>query len=316
MRLTNFSAQLFVALLFISLFFACEDEETTMTTGQGRFVLELTDAPVDDANVRAVFVTVADVKVGGTSLAGFSRTTVEVSSLQNGVTQLIADANLEAAAYSSVEVVLDAANDADNSGAPGCYVLTESNDRIALNLTGDGTLSVADAAFDLEQGRTYTAIIDFDLRKAIVRTEEEQTPYDFAGESRLAGSLRFVNKDDAGTLEGSISNSSGENGTFVVYAYRSGTFSEAEMEGDDDELFLNAVASASVSGMGDYQLSFLESGDYELICAAYEDNNNDDKLEFTGRLRLETLLNLDLDRVSIAANATTTADFTLIGLFP
>ena len=67
---------------------------------------------------------------------------------------------------------------------------------------------------------------------------------------------------------------------------------------------------------GDYQLSFLESGEYELIVAAFEDEDNDGEVEFKGRLRLETLLNINLGRVAVGASSTTTADISLLGLFP
>lgn len=306
-----------MALLFLSFFVACDDEDVVVTTGEGRFTLEMTDAPVDDPSVRGVFVTVADVKVGGTSLEGFSRTTIEISALQNGVTQMIADANLEARAYSNVEIVLDAANDATNSGEPGCYVLTDSNEKVALDLTGDGTIQITGSSLEIEQGGTFAAVVDFDLRKAITRTEDESTPYAFAAENRLGTSLRFVNKADAGTLEGSVTNNSTENGTFVVYAYEAGAFSDAEVTGEsDDELFLNAVTSGKVSSTGEYQLSFLNSGAYELVVAAYEDTDNDGELEFKGRFTLETLLNIDLGRVVVGANATATADISLLGLLP
>ena len=316
MNSVNFAARFFVALLFISFFTACDDEDVVVTTGEGRFALEITDAPVDDPSIQGVFVTVADVKIGGVSVEGFSRTTIEISALQNGATQLLADANLEARAYSGVEVVLDAANDAANSGGPGCYVLTDANEKVALDLSGDGSLFVSGSDFELEQGSTFAAVIDFDLRKAITRTEEESMPYAFAAQNRLTSSLRFVNKAEAGTLEGNVANNSSETGTFVVFAYEAGTFSAAEMNGEDDEIFLNAEASARVSSSGDYKLSFLESGEYELIVAAYEDEDNDGEVEFKGRLRLETLLNINLGRVAVGANSTTTADISLLGLFP
>ena len=81
MNSVNFAARLFAALLFISFFTACDDEDVVVTTGEGRFALEITDAPVDDPSIQGVFVTVADVKIGGASVEGFSRTTVEISAL-------------------------------------------------------------------------------------------------------------------------------------------------------------------------------------------------------------------------------------------
>lgn len=316
MRFTYSSAVLFMAAFLFTFFTSCEEDDVTITTGEGRFTLEITDAPVDDPDVQAVFITIADLRVGGASVSGFSRTTLEISALRNGVTQLLADLNLEARAYSSVELVLDAANDANNTGGPGCYVRNAANQKLALDLAGNSSLRIPASDFELAQGGSYRAVADFDLRKALVRTGDAARPYAFAPAARLSSSLRLVNRAETGTLTGNIRNDSGESGRLVVFAYRSGTFTEAETRGEEDALFLNAVTSTTADAAGDFQLSFLESGAYELVVANFADTDNDGAVEFKGRFRLEALLNLNLSSVNVAANATTTANFSLRSFFP
>ncbi|WP_026232249.1 DUF4382 domain-containing protein [Neolewinella persica] len=307
-RCTVFSLIMFLAV-------GCNDDDP-VTTGEGRFSLELTDAPVDDPNVSAVFVTVADVKVDGQSVAGFSKTTIELSALQNGVTEMLVAADLEAKTYSSVEIVLDDATDAAGN-SPGCYAMTNDNGKVALDVAGDGALRATNSGFQLTQGSTVATVIDFDLRKALKRTDDAASPYAFAAESRLESSLRFVEKEKTGSLSGSTTNASSENGEFIVYAYTAGSFTSNEAEGnDDDELFLNAVASARLSSTGDYQFNFLEAGDYELVVVAYEDEDNDGKLEMKGRFSVNALLGINLSSLSVGASSTTTANFTLTGLLP
>lgn len=99
----------------------------------------------------------------------------------------------------------------------------------------------------------------------------------------------------------------------IVYA--SGSFSDSEAE-DDDELFLNAIASARLSSTGDYQFNFLEAGSYELVAASYEDEDNDGEVEMKGRFSVTALLGINLGNLSIEASSTTTANFTLTGLLP
>ncbi len=306
-----------LALLTLSLFvFSCEDDDITTTTGNGRFSVELTDAPVDDPNVAAVFVTVADVKVDGQSVSGFSKTTVELSALQNGVTEMLVAADLEAKAYSNVEIVLDDATDAAGN-SPGCYVMTTDNAKVALDVAGDGALRAANSGFELAQGGNFNAVIDFDLRKALRRGEQAATPYAFAAENRLESSLRFVEKSTTGTLTGNVTNSSGENAEVVIFAYAAGTYSSSEAEGaDDDELFLNAIASTRLSSTGDYQFNFLEAGNYELVAVAFEDDDNDGEVSVKGEFRLDATLGLNLGSLSVAAASTTSANFTLLGLIP
>lgn len=315
MTVSNFLARCIVLTLLMSFAFGCNDDDP-VTTGEGRFSLELTDAPVDDPNVSAVFVTVADVKVDGQSVEGFSKTTIELSALQNGVTEMLVAADLEAKTYNSVEIVLDDATDAAGN-SPGCYAMTTDNGKVALEVAGDGALRANNSAFEITQGATVAAVIDFDLRKALKRTDDATRPYAFAAESRLESSLRFVQKAQTGTLSGSTTNTSGEDGEVVIYAYTAGSFSASEASGDDDdELFLNAVASARLSSTGDYQFNFLEAGDYELVAVAYEDDDNDGELEIQGRFSVNALLGINLGSLSVGASSITTANFTLTGLLP
>lgn len=314
MTFNSLSARLFALLLLVAVTFGCEDDDPT-TTAQGGFTLEMTDAPIDDADVSAVFVTVADVKVDGQSVSGFSRTTVEISALQNGVTETLINADLEARAYNSLEIVLDDATDAAGN-APGCYVEQTDGAKVALEVAGDGALTVSNSAFTVTQGATTAVVIDFDLRKALQRAEDESEPYRFAAESRLESSLRFVEKQQTGTLSGTVSNTSGEDGEVVIYAYAAGTYSASEAEGEEDELFLNAVSSTRLSATGDYQLSFLEAGSYELVAASYQDEDSDGELELAGRFSLEALLGLNLAGLSVEAESNTSADFRLTALLP
>jgi len=61
----------------VALFTACS-ENSNEPMGQGEVQFEITDAPIDDANVKSVIVTVADVKVDGQSLSGFTKQTIDL----------------------------------------------------------------------------------------------------------------------------------------------------------------------------------------------------------------------------------------------
>ncbi|MTB49965.1 DUF4382 domain-containing protein [Lewinella sp. W8] len=317
MTTNNLASRFFVAFLFLALFASC-DEDTEVTTGNdGRLTVEITDAPIDDPAVSAVFVTVADVKVDGQSLSGFQRTTVELSALQNGVTETLINTDVAAASYSTLEIVLDDAADAATDGGPGCYLLTEDNAKLALEVAGDGALTAQSTGFEVVQGATTALVIDFDLRKALVRTQDETEPYAFAAENRLESSLRLVSKAETGTLTGTVNNTSGQSGEIVIYAYENGTYSESEATADtDDGQYLNAVASARVNSSGDYQISFLPAGSYELIAVNYADEDNDGELEVKGQFSITTMTGLDLGGIAVTANSETSLSFILTGLLP
>jgi hypothetical protein len=317
MTTNNLASRFFLAFFSLVIFASC-DEDTQISAGNdGQLTVEITDAPVDDPAVSAVFVTVADVKVDGQSLSGFQRTTVELSALQNGVTETLINTDVAAESYGRLEIVLDDAADAAEDGGPGCYVLTEDNAKLALDVAGDGTLTARSTGFEVVQSATTALVIDFDLRKALVRTQDEAKPYAFATESRLESSLRLVNRAETGILSGNVSNASNQSGEVVIYAYERGTFSDSESAAaTDDEQYLNAVASARVGSNGDYQIAFLPAGSYDLIAVSYADEDNDGKMEVQGQFSITTMMGLDLGGVEVTANSETSLSFILTGLLP
>ncbi|NJB85107.1 hypothetical protein GGR26_000852 [Lewinella marina] len=317
MKFSLVSTRLLVALTLMFFAFSCSEDDPATPAGEGNgdFSVEMTDAPIDDAQVKAVFVTVSDIRVDGQSVEGFNSTTVEISALTNGNTETLYDGQLAADSYSKLEIVLEDGANAVNGG-PGCYVLNQDNEKIALEVANDGVLTVQNSDFTLSESGSVAAVVDFDLRKALVRTDNEAKPYRFAAESRLENSLRFVTKDRSGTITGTINDESNQNGEIVVYAYAKGTYSDSEAQGSsDDELFLNAVSSTTVNGNMEYTLAFLEEGQYELVAASYKDTDNDGEVEMRGTFELSTLTNLDLAGIAVTGNSTTTADFTIKLIF-
>ena len=314
MNLSNLSGVATLALALPFLTYSCKDDSATPAgEGNGDFRVEMTDAPVDDANVKAVFVTVADVKVDGESLQGYSQTTVEVSALTNGQTELLYAGELAAKSYQKIELVLEDGATAVNGG-PGCYYVNQDNQKMALEVANDGMLTLQESDFRLTESGSVTSVIDFDLRKALVRTEDATKPYAFAAGARLQNSLRMVEKGRTGTLAGTVKNESQTESEIVVYAYKQGTYAASEAEADrDDELFLNAVSSSKVNANNEYQLSFLEAGTYELIAVSYVDQDQDGELEMKGRFNTSVIGGIDLGLLSVSASTTTTIDFSVTG---
>ena len=83
-------------------------------------------------------------------------------------------------------------------------------------------------------------------------------------------------------------------------------------------MFKNAVSSSVADGNGNYTLAFLEEGEYELHFFGYEDEDNDGRMELQGELQLSLIgnLGLDLNSVSVDANAQVSIDVSIIGLIP
>jgi hypothetical protein len=114
-----------MALLVLSLgWTACDDDDDNMEAASGELSMEITDAPIDDRQVEATFVTITDLRLDGSSVEGFQQTTVDVYALQNGRTELLANTEVEADSYQTIELDLDYDTDAEGN-SPGCYVVDE-----------------------------------------------------------------------------------------------------------------------------------------------------------------------------------------------
>ncbi len=277
----------------------------------GEFSIEITDAPIDDAEVKAVFVTVAGIRLNGAEIDGFNRTSVELSALTEGRTQTLYTGQVRAASYSSVDLILD---DAIVDGEPGCYVLNQDGEKVALEAAGEGLISLQNSAFRVERNSAVRAVADFDLRKALVRSNDNAPSYQFAGQSRLNTSVRMVQRDSTGTLSGRVTNTTGEDGTVIVYAYAQGTYDDQEAKGAEADQFLGAVSSTELQANGAYTLAFLRAGNYELVAVAYRDTNDDGRTEMQGTFKLSAVAGINVRAIGVSANGTTTADLTLTAL--
>lgn len=305
----------FVSL--VSIFVSCSDEDGgTDQESEGTAVIELTDSPVDDPNVSAAFVTVSEVKIDGQTVEGFNKTTVDLLAYQNGSTKVLAEAMTEAKSYSDITLVLDGQTDVSGN-APGCYVLTTDGTKHAL-INATKQVKV-DYDFEVEENQRQNFVVDFDLRKAIKRTGNTNDMYDFVSDSELRAALRVTNKTEANTITGTCGNLSFQSmDKIVVYAYKKGTYNrstEVSAQGSSQLRFKNAVSSAALDASGDFELHFLEDGEYELQFAAYEaDSKGEMKLK--GTLIIDVLSGIDLAAIDLSTSSTVSLNLLATGILP
>ncbi|WP_249356493.1 DUF4382 domain-containing protein [Maribacter sp. ACAM166] len=307
-----------VTVVFIStlLTVSCstnDEEDANMDAESYDTTFKITDAPIDNANVEAVFVTVSSVKVDGTTLEGFNRTTFDLAALVNGETETLGNLELEAGSYSNIELELDYATDAAGN-TPGCYVELANGEKDQLEASAS-KISITDT-FEVFASTTNEIIIDFDLRKTI--KEEQGTVsnnFEFVSMSELAAGIRTVNGEMAGKISGSANDPENTSDKIVVYAYEKGTFNadlENEGQGESNVMFANAVTSSEVSGLNNgYNLSFLKEGEYELVFASYAQDG--DSFGFTALLEVESTTGLNLGVINITSAVQINANVTITG---
>ena len=290
---------------------SCEKEETA----KGTVSVEMTDATIDNANVSAAVVTVADVQIGGQSIEGFQKTTIDFMAYQNGLTAVLGQLDVEARAYNQITLVLDQAEDASGN-APGCYVQTVDGTKHAL-VAASNRIDVS-GYIDVAENQTTTLVADFDLRKSIVASSNANDNYDFVTASELNSAVRFVQKDRTADMDGQLSNDPSNGDRLVAYAYVKGSYdraTEVQGSGASEIQFANAVSSSVVDQNGNFQLSFLEEGDYELHIASYTEDSNGN-LELAGTLELSAGLGVLLNNLGLSAGADLSLSLTATAFVP
>lgn len=315
MKSKSFFLVIFAITLF--LFLSCsKDDNDNDKAKKGNLKVEITDAPVDDANVEAVFITVADIKVDGNSLEGFNKTTLDLMAYQHGNTFLLMNTDMEARSYSSIELILDYDTDA-NGNQPGCYVMEKEGDKHRIS-TNTNRFDMH-TGFNVEADKVTNLVIDFDLRKTIKRSDGGDSDYALVEPSHMNNCIRVVSRTESGVISGSCNDLLSGSDMIVVYAYHKGTFNrETETQGSAESniLFHKAVNSSRLDANGNYELHFLKQGEYELHFASYQRNLLTGRMELKGTLILDVLSAIDLGSVAVNAESTTTVNVEVTGILP
>ena len=319
MRVSMFMAAGFAAILMIG-FTNCKKDETPSGTGSVSF--EITDAPIDDANIQGVFVTLVTVKVDGQEIDNFSgKQTIDLMAYQKGQVKALGSGSMNAGNYNDVRLVLDYETSATGT-SPGSYVLTKDGVKHPLKATvgAANEVKISTGTLNVTENGNATAVIDFDLRKALTySTTPATSAYQFVTDAELSAATRLAMKTKTGAITGTCTDGLGLAGSkIVVYAYKKGSFntSETQPQGSSDIMFKNAVTSSVCDASGEFTLTFLEAGEYDLRFVGYQDANNDGKLEEKGALVLDVLGGLNLTSISVSAAATVRLDVTVTGILP
>jgi len=307
----------------VSLAMTSCNNDNNVDPGKGQVEFQITDSPSNDANISGVFVTVTEVRVDGKAISGFSKQTVNLKALQNGVTKVLGTTELAAKSYGTISLVLDLDSD-ENGNAPGSYVQTTDNIKYKLgNSTNtSGTIEVAlSKTWEVKNQATTQLIFDFNLDKAIKYSDNTSIRYRFVSATNLPAAVRMVSKSEAATVKGTYTESTASNAAkVVVYAYKKGTYNastETIPQGDDAIMFKNAISSTTVvTGLAGntYSLAYLDLGEYELHFARYDNESATNRFIFKTILPAELKLNGSVvSTINIQSNADITLAATISG---
>jgi hypothetical protein len=150
------------AALFLA---GCDDDATGPEAGTGTLHLTLVDAPVDfddvTLDVRATSVHRADDdSLSGWHVVSTDSAVVHLLDLTNGVSALLADADLPAGNYDQIRMRLGDGN-----------TVTVGDDTFDLRVpSGPRSGLKIHHEFEIVEGETYDAVIDIDVSRSVHRT--------------------------------------------------------------------------------------------------------------------------------------------------
>ncbi len=291
-------SKLFIPILLAFVVFACSDNDEA-SNGKGKASISVTDAPIDDTSVKAVWITVIGVEANGpdgwNTVETFETPVkIDLLSYQNGEAYFLTDGEITAGSYSEVRLLLDIQENVDGQTQnPGCYIEYNDGtpDKPLFVPSGGQSGYKAKGNFDVPDGGIVALTLDFDVRKAVVATGND-------GKYILKPTVRLVANQNAGMIKGDFDAEANTYSKVVVFAYANGTFKDSEMDQPTNEevRFSNAVSSSVITSTDQYTLAFMESGTYDLYFAEYDENG-----EFVGMIGSS-------DDVTVEAGATVTLD--------
>jgi hypothetical protein len=286
-----------ITFLVISSFFfifSCTKDDDGMGE-RGILSLKITDAPSDDDHIKGIFITIAGINVNGKPIRTFIPQTIEISSYNNGKTKLILEKELASKDYRHLTLLLDKKKN-DSGEAPGNYVLTDDNMKHDLfeQVSSSGEIDII-KDFEILPGAETRLVIDFDLRKAVVHDENVTgNTYRFADKNGLQQAVRLVDESKTGNITGRVYKRGKDDERMFVLLYRKGEFDDFKETSERKILFPGSVSSARIDQDGNYRLSFIEEGEYEIQVASFKNSGNgyhfNGFLKTTSR-RTGTLLN-------------------------
>lgn len=257
----------------------------------GTLSLQITDAPVDDAE--SVFVQFHGIELhgpGGTTTLYYCRDAtsgqtvlspstcvqpaprqLDLLALNSGTSAILFNAyTLPAGHYSWIRLLVDA-----DSGRRDSYLVLAGGAEYELTIpSGDESGLKLNRGFTVPAGGHASFTIDFDLRKS-VHLPSSGTSY------VLRPTLRIVDNIVVGAIGGTLDLTGITCASPAVYVYAGSNITPDDIGGAGTD----PVTTALVSATGQYRAAFLEPGTYTVAwtcAAALDDPATDDNITFNG----------------------------------
>ena len=242
-------------IAMMTLLAGCDGGGSTTTATTGTVSMNLTDAPVDDENVEAVYVAFSAIHYkpadANWTIEELNETRViNLLELQDGNSTFLAQTELPAGQIEQVRFMIV---------EDECKIkLFDEEDNRSLNVpSGEQTGYKAVGGFVVPAGGNINVTADFDVRKSLVLDGKGY---------KLKPTIKIIDNAEVGEINGTLSIDA-NNSTIIIYAYEDGTWDDNQT--DPANNFNNAITSSDATD-GSFTLPWLTAGTYDLVVAGYD----------------------------------------------
>lgn len=221
-----------VVAMAVTMFYSCNEDDSNGEDGMATLKVSMTDAPGD---YEAVLVDVKDVMIktdastgdeGWVSLTGVEPGKIDLLSLTGGVTQLLANAQVEPGMLGQIRLVLGTDNELFLNGQTEPIPLaTPSAQQSGLKLQVNQ---------ELEAGKVYEFLLDFDVDQSIVSAGA-------SGQYILKPVIRLAAVEGSATISGEVQPSSFQS----VVKLQNAANTITAYTGEDGKFSLNGVPAGT-----------------------------------------------------------------------
>lgn len=255
-----------VALMVASIgFMAASCSEDEAPDQQGKVKMYITDAPIDDANVEAVVISISKIEMNGpkgwTTVKEFATPfSVNVLDYQNGASYFISEETVVAGDYTQARFTLNATTTSNGTeSSPPSFIRFKDGTKKALFLNGDSQEGYTTiGAVNVVANSTTDVTLDFDARRSVTESN--------SGKFMVKPAIRIIDTKNAAKIEGSFTDYS-KFSKVVAYLYEKGKYTagEANVSADGEARFKNSVTSAAVDVTGNFNMALVNTGKYDIV---------------------------------------------------
>jgi hypothetical protein len=193
----------FISLFTASVFMIGCSDSTSPQSGEGQLLITMVDSPAGYDQVNIVVTRVDIHKSGSDSTSDWYTlnnipATYDLMILRNGASVVLGNNSLNAGHYSQIRLIIGTGSNINVSGT--VFPLDVSS--------GSQTGIKLNRAFDIQDGRVYELLLDFDAERSIVLTGN--------GQYKLKPVIRVVPTIISGTISGNINPVSPGTSVFIV----------------------------------------------------------------------------------------------------